>query len=99
MTVITTPRWATIDQVADYTGFSTRTIRQRIADGDVPAYKPHGSRIWLIDLADVDRMITEQGNESLAARIRRILAEHELPDPTDEQITLAVRQLASSGTP
>jgi hypothetical protein len=99
MTTTVTPRWVQIVPASGYSGFSIRTIRQRIADGDLAAYKPHGSRVWLIDLNDLDRMITEQGHESLAGRIRRILAEHELPDPTDEQITLVVRQLASSGAP
>jgi excisionase family DNA binding protein len=93
--ITTSPRWATIAQVAAYTGFSTRTIRQRIADGDLIAHKPYGSRIWLIDLDDVDQMITGQGHESLAARIRRVLAENgdQIPDPTDEQIALVARLL------
>lgn len=93
MTITTEHRWATIPQVAVYSTYATRTVRQRVKDGDLPAYKPHGSRVWLIDLNDVDKMI-EQGHESLAARIRRVLGEHELPaDLTDDQIVTAVRHV------
>jgi excisionase family DNA binding protein len=85
--------WLTVDQAAAYSGFSTRTIRQRIHDGDLPACVPRGSRLLRIDRADVDDMIA--GRESLAARIRRVLADHgdELPDLTDEQITVLARLL------
>ena len=32
--------WLTVEQAAEYAGFSTRTIRQRVHDGDLPAYDP-----------------------------------------------------------
>lgn len=88
------PRWSTVAGAARYSGFAVRTIRQRIADGDLPAHKPRGSRELRVDLADVDEMITS-GRDPLAERIRRIIAEHdgELPDLTDEQIALLARLL------
>ena len=39
-------RWATVAEVARYTRLSTRTVYQRIADGDWPAYQPAGNP-WL----------------------------------------------------
>jgi excisionase family DNA binding protein len=54
-------QWLTVPQAAEHTGFSIRTIRQRIADGDLPAYIPRGSRVLRIDLHDLDKMITSQG--------------------------------------
>lgn len=87
-------RWSTVAGAARYSGFAVRTIRQRIADGDLPAYKPRGSRELRVDLADVDELITS-GRDPLAERIRRIVAERggELPDLTDEQVALLARLL------
>lgn len=88
-------RWATVAEAARYSKFATRTIRQRIKDGDLPAYKPRGSRELRVDLADVDELIASGEGESLAARIRRVLADHgdQLPDLTDEQIRTLARLL------
>lgn len=88
-------RWLTVPQAAAYSGFSTRTIRQRIKDGDLSAYIPRGSRLLLIDRADLDDMITRGDRESLAAQIRRIIAERgdTFPEPTDEQIREIARLL------
>ena len=85
--------WLTVAEAAAYSGFSTRTIRQRIKDGDLPAYIPRGSRLLRIDRADLDEMIA--GRETLAARIRRVLAEHgdELPSLSDDQIRVLARLL------
>jgi excisionase family DNA binding protein len=57
----TARRWASVAEAAHYAGMSTRTIRQRVADGDLPAYKPVGSRLVKIDLSDVDAMIEGRG--------------------------------------
>lgn len=89
-------RWATLAQTAEYTHCSTRTVRQRIADGDWPAYKPRGSRTWLLDLDEIDRVIRWLGTESLAAKIRRVLAEDDEgppPDFSDETIREVARLL------
>jgi excisionase family DNA binding protein len=85
--------WLTVTQAAAYTGFSARTIRQRIHDGDLPAYMPRGSRLLRIERADLDDMIA--GRESLTARIRRVLDDHggELPPLSDEQIRALARLL------
>ena len=81
-------RLADRTEAATYTKLSTRTIRQRIHDGDLPAYMPRGSNELRIDRADLDDMIRQGRRESLAAQIRRMIAEHgeEFPEPTDEQI-------------
>jgi excisionase family DNA binding protein len=88
------PRWLTVEQAAAASGFTTRTIRDKIKDGDLIAYKPRGSRVLRIHPGDLDAMITG-GQESLAARIRRVLADHggTIPDATDEQIRAAARLL------
>jgi hypothetical protein len=54
---------------------------------------PRGSRLLRIERADLDDMIA--GRDSLAARIRRVLADHgdQLPDLTDEQIRALARLL------
>lgn len=87
--------WLTVDQAAAYAKLSTRTIRQRIADGDLPAYMPRGSRLLRIDRADLDQMIRQGRRKSLAAQIRRVMAERgkDWPEPTDEQIREIARLL------
>ena len=87
--------WLTVAESAAYAKRSTRTIRQRIHDGDLPAYVPRGSRVLLIDRADLDEMIRHGDRESLAAQIRRVIAEHgeEWPEPTDDQIREIARLL------
>lgn len=54
-------RWLSVREAADYCGFAVRTLRQRIADGDLPAYQPRGSRLLRIDVRDVDAMIIAEG--------------------------------------
>jgi excisionase family DNA binding protein len=54
-------RWASVAEAAKYSGYAIRTIRQRIADGDLPAYIARGSRVLRIDLDDVDDMIAGAG--------------------------------------
>lgn len=84
-----------VRESAAYARMSTRTIRQRIHDGDLPAHTPRGSRLLLVDRADLDDMIRNGSREPLAARIRRIIAEEgdTFPEPTDEQIRLIARLL------
>jgi excisionase family DNA binding protein len=93
--VVPVTDWVTVPQAAEYTGFSTRTIRQRIHDGDLAAYMPRGSNELRIDRADLDDMIRQGRRESLAAQIRRIIAERGdgWPEPTDEQIREIARLL------
>ena len=90
-----TSRWLTVDQAAEYSGFSTRTIRQRVHDGDLPASIPRGSRLLRIDRGDLDDMMG--GREPLTARIRRVLDDHgdELPPLTDDQVRALARLLPS----
>lgn len=85
--------WLTVEQAAEYSGFSTRTIRQRVHDGDLPASIPRGSRLLRIDRDDLDEMMA--GREPLAARIRAVLADHgdELPDLSEEQVRALARLL------
>ena len=85
--------WLTIAEAGVYAKMSTRTIRQRVRDGDLTAYMPRGSRLLRIDRDDLDAMIA--GRESLATRIRRVLADRgdQLPDLTDDQIRMLARLL------
>jgi excisionase family DNA binding protein len=87
--------WLTVAESAKYAKMSTRTIRQRIHDGDLAAYIPRGSRLLLVDRADLDAMIRHGGKETLAAQIRRVIAEHgdTFPEPTDDQIREIARLL------
>jgi excisionase family DNA binding protein len=57
----TARRWLTVREAAEYSGFATRTIRKRIAEGVLPAYLPRGSRLLRIDGDDLDAMITADG--------------------------------------
>lgn len=54
-----TPRrqFETLAQAADRTGLSTYTLRRRIADGRLPAYRS-GPRIIRVDPDDVDKLLT-----------------------------------------
>lgn len=49
------PAYLSIDAAADHLGVNPRTIRRRIADGSLPAYRI-GPKILRIDPADVDRL-------------------------------------------
>jgi hypothetical protein len=50
-----------VPEAAEYSRFSTRAIRKKIADGDLPAYLPRGSRVLRIDIRDLDDMIIGEG--------------------------------------
>lgn len=44
---------ASIPQAAEYAGVCTKTLRRRIADGSVPAYR-FGPRVLRVDLDELD---------------------------------------------
>jgi excisionase family DNA binding protein len=46
-----------IESAAEYLDCSTKTIRRRIASGDLRAYRLASSRVIRVDLAEVDRML------------------------------------------
>lgn len=54
-------RWASIEEASAYCGISTHTLRRRISDGLIPAYRVKGGRALRIDLADVDDLISGAG--------------------------------------
>ncbi|MBB2893087.1 helix-turn-helix transcriptional regulator [Flexivirga oryzae] len=58
MPTTSTPRrqFETLADAAERTGLSTRTIRRRIAAGQLPAYRS-GPRVLRVDPADVDRLM------------------------------------------
>lgn len=58
-------RWADLRTASQYSGLANRTLRLRIADGSLPAYKPTNSRLVRVDLNDVDRLI--EGGGRIAA--------------------------------
>lgn len=49
-------RLATIADAADYAACSHKTIRRRIADGTLPAYR-FGKRALRVDLNELDRSL------------------------------------------
>lgn len=56
-TQITAPRrYETLAAAADRTGISIRTLRRRIADGSLPAYRT-GRRIIRVSPQEVDRLM------------------------------------------
>ena len=46
-------RFATLPQAAEYAACSTRTLRRRIADGSLPAYRL--GRLLRVDLDELDQ--------------------------------------------
>jgi excisionase family DNA binding protein len=58
ITIQSTPRrsYESIAAAADRMGVSTRTLRRRIADGSLRAYRL-GPRIIRLDAAEVDRLM------------------------------------------
>lgn len=49
-------QFESLTQAAERTGLSTRTLRRRIAAGDLAAYRS-GARIIRLDPHDVDRLL------------------------------------------
>jgi excisionase family DNA binding protein len=56
MTTKTRREFETLASAAERTGLSIRTVRRRIASGDLAAYRS-GSRVIRVDPNDVDRMM------------------------------------------
>jgi excisionase family DNA binding protein len=50
-------RLMSIESAAAYLDCSTKTIRRRIASGDLRAYRLASSRVIRVDLAEVDAML------------------------------------------
>ena len=50
-------RFESLSEAAGRTGLSTWTLRRRIADGLLPAYRS-GTRIIRVDPDDVDKLLT-----------------------------------------
>ena len=51
-------RWATVEQVADHLGITTRTVRVMEADGRLRAYRGLGHRMLRFDLNEIDAAMT-----------------------------------------
>lgn len=56
MTTTTRRTYESLRQAADRTGLSVRTLRRRIAEGQLPIYRS-GRRIIRLDPQDVDRLL------------------------------------------
>lgn len=54
---MTTQRWLSQAEVAEYLGITTRTVRRYIAIGLLPASRIKGSRLIRIDRGDVDALL------------------------------------------
>lgn len=50
------PEWVTIATAAKRLGLSIKSIRRRIADGTLPAYRV-GPRLIRLDAEDIDRLL------------------------------------------
>jgi excisionase family DNA binding protein len=48
-------RWASLDAAAEYIGVSPKTLRRRIADGEITGYRI-GARLIRVDLAELDAL-------------------------------------------
>jgi excisionase family DNA binding protein len=48
---------ASIESAANYLDCSTKTIRRRIATGDLKAYRLASSRVIRVDMAEVDALL------------------------------------------
>jgi len=48
-------RYLGLDEIAETFGISTRTVRRRIADGTIPAYRV--GRLLKVDTADVEKLL------------------------------------------
>jgi excisionase family DNA binding protein len=55
-TALPTRHFISIEQAAEYTGLSAKTLRRRIADGTLTGYRA-GPKLVRVDQADVDRML------------------------------------------
>lgn len=55
---VRTRQFESLSEAAERTGISVRTLRRRIAEGRLPAYRS-GPRIIRIDSADVDRLMVK----------------------------------------
>ncbi len=51
------PRWASVRDTAAYLNVGERTVTDKVAKGEIPAYK-FGPKLVRIDLNDVDAMMT-----------------------------------------
>jgi len=56
MTLKTRRQFESLSQAAERIGLSTRTLRRRIAAGDLAAYR-NGPRVIRLDPDDVDRLM------------------------------------------
>ena len=55
-TALPTRHFVSIEQAAEYTGLSTKTIRRRISDGTLTGYRA-GPKLMRVDLNEVDAML------------------------------------------
>jgi excisionase family DNA binding protein len=46
-----------LDECADYLGISVKTLRRRIADGSIPAYRVANTRQIRVKQSDLDRLL------------------------------------------
>lgn len=57
VTIATRRQFESLSEAAERTGLSTHTLRRRIAEGRLPAYRS-GPRLIRVDPDDVDRLMT-----------------------------------------
>lgn len=50
-------RWLSQSEAAEQLGVTTRTIRNYISRGTLPAHRPRGSRVVRIDAKDLDSLM------------------------------------------
>ena len=49
--------WATLEQAADYLACSTATVRRRIADGSLPAYRLGRTQSLRVKVTDLEALL------------------------------------------
>ncbi|WGY04319.1 helix-turn-helix domain-containing protein [Nocardioides sp. QY071] len=57
MATLSPRRWLSQSEAAEYLGVTTRTIRNYIASGDLPARRVSGSRLIRIAADDLDELL------------------------------------------
>ncbi len=61
-------RLASIDEAAEYLSVNPRTIRRRIAEGEIPAYRIAGTRTIRIRLEDLEASLRPIPSGAVSSR-------------------------------
>jgi excisionase family DNA binding protein len=48
--------WVSLEVAANHVGVTRKTLRRRVAEGELPAYRMAGSRLIRVNIADVEAL-------------------------------------------